>query len=169
MSACKNIRLCLDDDFESIYAIVNDAAQAYRGVIPADRWRKPYMLREELRHEIDARVVFYGFQRDGQLLGVMGKQDVADVTLIRHAYVRSAVRGQGIGSALLKDLRHATQRPLLVGTWAAATWAISFYERHGFALLSAEQKDALLQEYWAIPERQRETSVVLMGRTTTAL
>jgi N-acetylglutamate synthase-like GNAT family acetyltransferase len=157
------IRQCAENDFEAIYEIVNDAAQAYRGIIPADRWKEPYMPREELRHEIDSGVRFWGLEENGQLAGVMGIQDVADVTLIRHAYVRSAMRNLGIGSRLLEHLATLAGRPLLVGTWAAATWAVRFYERHGFRLVSPEEKDRLLKKYWSIPERQIETSVVLVG------
>jgi N-acetylglutamate synthase-like GNAT family acetyltransferase len=159
------IRLCVDSDFETIYEIVNDAAQAYKGIIPADRWQEPYMPRDELRHEIGDGVRFWGYEEDGELMGVMGIQDVQDVTLIRHAYVRMARRGQGIGGQLLSHLRTLTDRPVLVGTWAAATWAIRFYEKHGFRLVSQEEKNRLLKTYWAIPERQVETSVVLAEET----
>ena len=126
------IRPCAEADFETMYAIINDAAQAYRGIIPADRWHEPYMPREELRHEVDAGVRFWGYEDDGALVGVMGIQDVQDVTLIRHAYVYTARRGQGIGGKLLAHLRALADRPLLIGTWAAATWALRFYEKHGF-------------------------------------
>jgi N-acetylglutamate synthase-like GNAT family acetyltransferase len=159
------IRRCTESDFETIYEIVNDAAQAYQGVIPADRWHEPYMPREELRHEIEAGVRFWGWEEGGELAGVMGIQDVADVTLIRHAYTRSALRGRGIGGKLLDQLATPTDRPLLVGTWAAATWAIRFYERHGFRCVSAQEKERLLRTYWSIPERQIETSVVLAKRS----
>ncbi len=155
------IGLCSDTDFETIYAIINDGADAYRGVIPADRWHEPYMSREELRHEIESGVHFWGYRREGGLLGVMGIQDVQDVTLIRHAYVRTANHNQGIGGTLLSGLRKLTTRPVLVGTWAAATWAVRFYERHGFRLVTPEEKDRLLKRYWSISERQVETSVVL--------
>jgi len=159
------IRRCSESDFESIYQIVNDAAHAYKGIIPADRWKEPYMPRGELRHEIDAGVRFWGVEENGQLAGVMGIQDVADVTLIRHAYVRSALHRRGIGGRLLDHLMALTERPLLVGTWAAATWAIRFYEAHGFRLVSPEEKDRLLRTYWSIPERQIETSVVMAQRS----
>ena len=155
------IRSCTSEDFETIYAIVNDAAQAYRGVIPDDCWHEPYMSREELRREIDAGVRFAGFERDGRLLGVMGEQDVQDVTLIRHAYVATAHRGSGIGAALIQHLQAGASRRLLVGTWTAATWAIRFYERHGFRLHTAKESEALLRRYWRISHRQIETSVVL--------
>ena len=156
------IRRCGDADVPAVFAIINDAAQAYRGVIPADRWHEPYMPEAELRAEIAAGVVFWGAEREGRLVGVMGLQDVLDVALIRHAYVATAVRGEGIGGALLRHLVDQTDRPLLVGTWAAATWAIRFYERHGFALTSPAEKERLLRRYWSIPDRQIETSVVLV-------
>jgi N-acetylglutamate synthase-like GNAT family acetyltransferase len=155
------IRPCDSKDFEAIYAIINDAAQAYRGIIPEDRWKEPYMDRDELRHEIASGVVFWGYEEDGELVGVMGIQDVMDVTLIRHAYVRTARRNQGIGGALLSGLRKKTTRPLLMGTWADAVWAVRFYEKHGFRLVTPEEKTRLLKKYWSIPERQVETSVVL--------
>jgi GNAT superfamily N-acetyltransferase len=155
------IRTCDPGDSEGIYEIINDAAQAYRGVIPADRWKDPYMPREELRHEIHEGVVFWGYEEEGRLLGVMGLQQVQDVTLIRHSYVRTARRNQGIGGKLLSHLKAQTDRPLLVGTWVAIDWAIRFYEKHGFRLVSPEEKNRLLKTYWSIPDRQVETSVVL--------
>jgi N-acetylglutamate synthase-like GNAT family acetyltransferase len=155
------IRKCDESDFESIYQIINEAAQVYKGIIPADRWKEPYMPREELKHEIDTHVCFYGYEEDGELLGVMGIQDVLDVTLIRHAYVRTAQQNRGIGGKLLSHLRTLTSRPILLGTWADATWAIRFYEKHGFHLVTQEEKDRLLKKYWSIPDRQIETSVVL--------
>ncbi len=161
MPTQQTIRICDDADSEAIYAIINDAAQAYRGVIPEDRWHEPYMPREELAREIASGVRFWGYEEDGELLGVMGIQDVQDVTLIRHAYVRSARRGQGIGGKLLDHLRRLATRPILIGTWAAATWAIRFYQRHGFRQVSTEEKNRLLKAYWTIPDRQVETSVVL--------
>ena len=156
-----SIRRCRDDERDEILAIVNAAAEAYRGVIPADRWHEPYMPATELDAEIDAGVVFWGYESDGELTGVMGIQPVRDVDLIRHAYVRPGAQGGGIGSALIDHLLRTATRPLLVGTWAAAGWAIRFYERHGFRLTSTEEKTRLLREYWSIPERQVETSVVL--------
>jgi N-acetylglutamate synthase-like GNAT family acetyltransferase len=158
------IRPCIDADFDAIYAIVNEAAEAYRGVIPADRWHEPYMSNDELRHEIESGVRFWGYEEDGELVGVMGIQHVQDVTLIRHAYVRTAKRGQGIGGKLLAELRKTAARPILIGTWAAAAWAIRFYEKHGFKLVTPEEKDRLLKTYWSIPERQVETSVVLVEK-----
>jgi N-acetylglutamate synthase-like GNAT family acetyltransferase len=148
-----------------MYAIINDAAQAYRGVIPADRWKEPYMSRDYLQHEIDDGVVFWGYEENGDLIGVMGIQDVQDVTLIRHAYVRTTQRGKNIGGALLSELKQRTSRPTLVGTWKAADWAVRFYEKHGFRLVTERKKEQLLRKYWKIPERQVETSVVLADRT----
>ena len=155
------IRICAPGDFDQIYAIINDGAKAYRGVIPADRWTEPYMSREKLRHEIDDGVAFWGHEDGGALAGVMGLQDVEDVTLIRHAYVRTASRNQGIGGKLLQHLRTITSRPVLIGTWADAVWAIGFYEKHGFRVVDPDEKTVLLKKYWNIPERQVETSVVL--------
>ena len=140
------IRPCTIADFDSIYAIVNEAAEAYRGVIPADCWHEPYMSQRELRHEIESGVQFWGYEEDRQLLGVMGIQAVQDVTLIRHAYVRTARRGQGIGGQLLAELRTQTTRPILIGTWAAATWAIQFYEKHGLPLGYARGKEPPSEE-----------------------
>ena len=155
------IRRCDHQDFESIWAIISHCAQAYRGNIPEDRWTEPYMSREKLRHEIDDGVVFWGYQDNGTLAGVMGLQAVQDVILIRHAYVRTGSQKNGIGSQLLSHLRQLTTAPVLIGTWADAVWAIRFYERHGFRRISPEDKDRLLKQYWTIPERQIETSVVL--------
>jgi GNAT superfamily N-acetyltransferase len=156
-----SIRLCRDDDRDAILAIVNAAAEAYRGVIPADRWHDPYMSRDELDCEIAAGVVFWGCEEDGRLSGVMGLQSLRDVDLIRHAYTLPGRQRRGIGGALLHELQRQSTQRLLVGTWEAAGWAIRFYERHGFALVSPAQKTILLKAYWNIPERQVETSVVL--------
>ena len=155
------IRRCTDADVPAIHAIINEAAEAYRGVIPADCWHEPYMSREALAAEIAAGVEFAVWDRDGDVLGVMGLQVVRDVTLIRHAYVRRAYQGEGIGGALLDALRAQSNSRLLVGTWADARWAIRFYERHGFRLVPDEEKDRLLDTYWNISARQRDTSVVL--------
>ena len=155
------IRQCDTSEFEIIYEIINDAAQTYKGIIPVDRWKEPYMSKDELRREIDAGVIFWGFEEDGELVGVTGIQHVQDVTLIRHAYVRTAKRNQGIGGKLLSYLRKQTTRPILIGTWADAVWAIRFYEKHGFRLVSSEEKGRLLRKYWSVPERQIETSLVL--------
>lgn len=144
-----------------MYAVINDAAQAYKGVIPADRWKEPYMLLRELRREIAAGVLFSGYEEAGELMGVMGIQQVREVTLIRHAYVRTARRNQGIGAQLLTHLRRRTTRPFLIGTWTAAAWAVRFYERHGFRRVTPAEKNRLLRRYWDVPERQIETSVVL--------
>jgi len=155
------IRFCRDDERDDILAIINAAAQVYRGVIPADRWHEPYMPTDEFDRERAAGVVFWGYEDRGRLAGVMGLQDVRDVSLIRHAYVAPAKQRDGIGGKLVAHLQHRSTKPMLVGTWAAATWAIRFYERHGFALATPARKTALLQSYWTIPERQIETSVVL--------
>ena len=155
------IRPCRDDERAAILAVVNAAAEAYRGVIPADRWHEPYMPAPELDAEIAAGVAFSGYEDGGALVGVMGVQPVGDVALIRHAYVMPERQREGIGAALLAHLLRSTSRPLLVGTWAAADWAIRFYRGHGFELVSSERKAALLRTYWTIPERQIETSVVL--------
>jgi N-acetylglutamate synthase-like GNAT family acetyltransferase len=159
------IRPCSEQDFEAILEVINDGARAYAAVIPADRFKAPYMSPEELRHEIADGVQFRGLEQDGEILGVMGLQDVDDVTLIRHAYVGTAHRRRGIGARLLADLRSRTSRPLLVGTWAAAGWAIRFYCQHGFELVAPDQAAALLRRYWSVPERQIETSVVLAETT----
>lgn len=159
------IRLCREDEFEAIYQIINEAARVYKGIIPEDRWNEPYMPRRELQDEIDAGVTFWGYEEDGQMLGVMGIQPVQDVTLIRHAYVRPTFQKKGIGGKLLSALKPLSTGPLLIGTWADATWAIRFYEKHGFRLVSTEEKDRLLRKYWSIPRRQIETSVVLADGT----
>jgi GNAT superfamily N-acetyltransferase len=156
-----SIRPCRDDERPAILSIVNAAADAYRGVIPADRWREPYMDSRELDGEIASGVVFWGYEADGALIGTMGIQPVRDVDLIRHAYVLPGSQGHGVGRALLHHLRALTARRMLVGTWAAAEWAIRFYRRNGFELVSPERKTALLESYWNIPDRQVETSVVL--------
>ena len=158
------IRKCKDSDFETIYEIINDAARAYGGIIPDDCWKEPYMSKEELRREIDSGVVFWVYDEDDELIGVMGIKNVKDVTLIRHAYVRAVEQNKGIGSKLLSHLRILTNRPILIGTWADAVWAIRFYEKHGFRLVSLEEKDRLLKKYWSISERQIETSVVLADK-----
>jgi GNAT superfamily N-acetyltransferase len=156
-----HVRACRDDEREAILRIVNLAAEAYRGVIPADRWRDPYMPASELDEEIAAGVAFWGCESGGELLGVMGIQEVRDVDLIRHAYVLPGRQRGGVGSALLEHLIGVSTQRMLVGTWAAAEWAIRFYRRHGFELVTPEQKTELLRSYWTIPDRQIETSVVL--------
>jgi GNAT superfamily N-acetyltransferase len=155
------IRRCAGRDFEAIWAIINDGAQAYKGIIPADRWTEPYMSREQLRHEIAEGVVFWGYEEASALLGVMGLQPVQDVTLIRHAYVRTSRQKQGIGAQLLAHVRELASQPVLIGTWADAAWAIRFYERYGFQQVGPEEKTRLLKQYWTVPERQIATSVVL--------
>ena len=156
------IRRGNDEDFEEILGIINDAATAYRGVIPPDRWREPYMTEEELRAQIGGGVRFSCYADDGRIVGVMGVQDKTDVVLIRHAYVRTRRRGEGIGTLLLRELIKDSTKPVLIGTWKAADWAIRFYEKHGFRLAGEEEKNRLLKEYWSIPDRQIETSVVLV-------
>ena len=156
-----SIRRCRDDERAAILAIVNAAAEAYRGVIPADRWHEPYMPQHELDAEIAAGVTFWGYEVDGELVGVMGIQRVRDVDLIRHAYVAPGRQRSGIGSALLAHIARAADRRMLVGTWAAAGWAVRFYRKHGFEQVSPERKTVLLKTYWTIPDRQIDTSVVL--------
>ena len=156
------IRSCDDRDFNDILSIINDGARAYQGVIPPDCWKEPYMSARELEHEIQHGVAFFGWEEASRLLGVMGMQELQDVCLIRHAYVRTEDRRHGIGSRLLAHFKERTQRPILIGTWADALWAIRFYERNGFKLVAPQQKDILLKRYWNIPARQIETSVVLV-------
>jgi N-acetylglutamate synthase-like GNAT family acetyltransferase len=152
---------CNNIDFEAICEVINDASQTYKGIIPVDCWKDPYMSKNELRHEMEESVIFWGYKEDGELVGVMGIQHVQDVTLIRHAYVRTVKQNQGIGGSLLFFLRKQTNRPILIGTWATANWAIRFYEKHGFRLVSSEEKDMLLRKYWTVPKLQIESSVVL--------
>jgi GNAT superfamily N-acetyltransferase len=152
---------CLPEDFSVINEIINDGAAAYKGIIPADRWHDPYMSSVELKNQINDGVEFWKYIEEGNILGVMGIQYKGDVTLIRHAYVRTIDRKKGIGGKLLHHLLSKTQTPVLIGTWADASWAISFYQKHGFRLLPVEEKNRLLLKYWSIPSRQVETSVVL--------
>lgn len=156
-----NIRPCRADQATLMLTIVNAAAEAYRGVIPADCWHEPYMSADELRSEIKAGIAFMGCEVDGELAGVMGIQPVGNVDLIRHAYVLPAYQRRGVGSALIAHLRERADRQILVGTWTAATCAIGFYERHGFRLVPEETKAQLLRTYWTVSERQIEMSVVL--------
>jgi N-acetylglutamate synthase-like GNAT family acetyltransferase len=158
------IRQCNDRDFEIIYSIINDAARVYKDVIPEDRWKEPYMSKDELQHQINEGVVFWGYEEDGELIGVMGIQHVQDVSLIRHAYVRPEKQNRGIGQELLFELYSQIDRPTLIGTWAGAVWAIQFYEKNGFKIVSQQEKNRLLEKYWSIPARQVETSVVLANR-----
>jgi N-acetylglutamate synthase-like GNAT family acetyltransferase len=158
------IRPCRNEEIAIVLDIINDAASAYKGVIPADRWHEPYMPMDYLRHELDAGVMFWGYEEEGELVGVMGNQHVRDVTLIRHAYVRTVHRHKGIGGKMLSHLKTLITEPALVGTWAAAVWAIRFYEKHGFRLVTMDEKNWLLRKYWSIPERQTETSVVLADK-----
>ena len=149
------------DDFTQIYEIINDAASAYKGIIPEDRWHEPYMSETELQDQIDDGVTFWCYVENEMIIGVMGLQDKGEVTLIRHAYVRTTARNKGIGGKLLRHLRTLTTKPILIGTWADATWAIEFYKKYGYRLVSFQEKEELLRKYWSIPLRQIETSVVL--------
>jgi GNAT superfamily N-acetyltransferase len=156
------IRSLVSSDFDAILKVINDAAQAYKGVIPDDRWKEPYMSAGELRGEIEAGIRFFGWVEGEHLLGVTGIQAIKDTTLIRHAYVLQGCQRRGIGTRLLEYLIGLAETvEILVGTWADATWAIRFYEKHDFELVSPREKDRLLRTYWNIPERQVETSVVL--------
>lgn len=161
ISTMSLIRPCRADEHGAILTIINAAAEAYREAIPPDRWHEPYMPQHELENAIAAGVEFWGYEIDGHLAGVMGIQAVQDVALIRHAYVLPGEQGRGVGGGLLRHLRSHSQGQMLVGTWAAAEWAIRFYQRHGFELVTPEVKNRLLRRYWSIPERQVETSVVL--------
>lgn len=158
------IRKCTESDLNEIFKIINDAAQVYKGVIPDDRWREPYMPIEELRHEIEDGVIFWSLEQDGGLTGVMGIQDRGDVTLIRHAYVLTQAQKRGIGTRLLRHLESMTKNPILVGTWADASWAIAFYKSNGYDIVSEKEKNCLLRKYWSIPKRQVQTSVVLASQ-----
>ena len=155
------IRKSVDADFAAMWAIINDAARAYRGVIPADRWHEPYMSADELKTQIAEGVVFWVAEEDGRLSGLMGIQDKSDVALVRHAYVASTAQRSGVGTKLLHHVESLVDKPILIGTWAAASWAIGFYQRNGYTLLSIGDTDRLLRTYWSIPTRQIETSVVL--------
>jgi GNAT superfamily N-acetyltransferase len=158
------IRKIRDADRDAALAIVNEAAQAYRGVIPADRWHEPYMPLDELEKEIADGVVFWVAEEEGRLLGVMGIQDKGEVALVRHAYIAPTLQRKGVGTQLLRHVEGLTGKPVLIGTWAAASWAIAFYQRNGFTLVSHAHKESLLRRYWSIPARQVETSVVLADR-----
>ena len=155
------IRKSVANDFEAILAIINDAAQAYRGVIPSDRWHEPYMSTDELAKEIAGGVIFWMAEDNGQLLGVMGIQDKENVALVRHAYTATTVQRKGIGTKLLRHVEALADKPILIGTWADASWAIEFYRRNGFTVVSDGDKNRLLRAYWSVPARQVEASVVL--------
>ena len=161
------IRQSVPADFEAILAVINDAAQAYRDVIPPDRWHEPYMPAEELANEIVAGVAFWVAERDGRVAGVMGMQDKGDVVLVRHAYVETSAQKTGVGTSLLRHVESLVDKPILIGTWSAATWAIDFYRRNGYTQVHSEDKERLLRQYWSIPVRQIETSVVLGNRRWT--
>ena len=151
-------------DLPQIFAVINEAAQAYRGVIPRDQWHEPYMAKDELDAAIAQGVVFWVAEENGRLLGVMGIQDKGPVALVRHAYVAPATQRKGVGTQLLRHVENLTEKPILIGTWANASWAIDFYQRNGFTVVPETQKDRLLRRWWSIPERQIETSVVLADR-----
>jgi GNAT superfamily N-acetyltransferase len=155
------IRRCREHEFQQIREIINRAAAVYRGQIPDEHWHEPYMSAPQLHREIAAGVDFWGYEEAGRLIGVMGIQSVRDVDLIRHAYVSTEHQGKGIGGLLLNSLRHRRGRPVLIGTWAAAGWAIRFYQRHGFELIPPDQARDLLSRYWAISDGQMDASVVL--------
>src|SRR5258706_5101094 len=158
------IRKSVEADLALMLAIVNDAANAYRGVIPADRWHDPYMPMDELVKEVGDGIVFWVAEEEGRLLAVMGMQDKGDVALVRHAYVAATLQRKGVGTKLLHHVLGLTSKPVLIGTCAAAAWAVDFYRRNGFTVVSASDQDRLLREYLSIPERQIETSVVLADR-----
>jgi len=151
-------------DLTEIFAVINEAAQAYRGVIPIDRWHEPYMPMSELEREIAQGIIFWVAEEEGHLLGVMGIQDKGAVALVRHAYVRPATQKKGVGTKLLRYVESLACKPVLIGTWADASWAIEFYRRNGYTVVSDSHKERLLRTYWSIPERQIETSVVLADR-----
>ena len=163
------IRRSEEGDLPRILAVVNEAALAYRGVIPADRWHEPYMSEDELTRDVADGIVFWVAEEEGRLTGVMGIQDRGPVALVRHAYVAPTTQRRGVGTTLLRHVTSLTDKPILIGTWASASWAIDFYRRNGFAVLPDDHKERLLRTYWSIPERQIETSVVLAdGRWTAA-
>lgn len=156
------IRKSTDEDFDEIFNVINDAAVAYKGIIPADRWHEPYMTKEELKAQIEDGVRFSCYLDNNEIIGVMGIQDKTEVELIRHAYVRTKQRNKGIGTLLLRELIKDAAKPILIGTWKAASWAIRFYEKHGFCPVDEDENNCLLRKYWSISDRQVETSVVLV-------
>jgi N-acetylglutamate synthase-like GNAT family acetyltransferase len=158
------IRKSEQPDLTEILAVVNEAAQAYRGVIPIDRWHEPYMSNAELESEIARGVMFWVAEEEGCLVGVIGIQDKGTVALVRHAYVLPTTQRKGVGTTLLRHVEGLARKPILIGTWADASWAIDFYRRNGFTLLPESAKDSLLRRYWSIPDRQIETSVVLADK-----
>ena len=158
------VRLAEAADLPQIFAIINDAAQAYRGVIPSDRWHEPYMPITELQREIENGIQFWVLEEYGRISGVIGIQDKGSVALVRHAYVASSTQRKGVGTKLLRHVEGLVDKPILIGTWAAASWAIEFYRRNGFTVVPETAKNELLRTYWSIPERQIETSVVLADR-----
>lgn len=155
------IRRARPDEISVLTSIVNAAAEAYRGVIPPDCWHEPYMPEDALRTEIADGVEFWVAEAAGAQVGLMGLQDRGDVALVRHAYVSPQLQRGGVGTSLLRHVEDLAGKPVLIGTWAAATWAIRFYERNGYTLVPEQEKTSLLQRYWSVPERQIATSVVL--------
>ena len=158
------VKRCQEYDFDTIYEIINDSALAYKNVIPHDCWHEPYMTKEKLKSEIMKGIEFWCYEENGTILGVMGIQQIQDITLIRHAYIRPQNRRQGIGSLLLEFLKLKIEKPIFIGTWSAANWAIAFYQKHEFFLVKEDIKTKLLKKYWNISERQNETSVVLADK-----
>lgn len=158
------IRKSVEADLAPIFAVVNEAAQAYRGVIPADRWHEPYMPMAELLREIADGIVFWVAEDEGRVLGTMGIQDKGAVALVRHAYVAPTAQRKGVGTRLLRHVEGLAGKPILMGTWADASWAIEFYRQNGYTVVPDNDKDRLLRTYWSIPERQIQTSVVLADR-----
>ena len=154
------IRKCRNSDFDTIYVIINESSQSYKGVIPSEYWKEPYMSKNELKREIDEGVEFFGYEVDGKLVGVMGIQHKQDITLIRHAYVCTSKQNRGIGGKLLSYLQELTTEPILIATWSSATRAIQFYKKHGFQLLFQEEGDRLQRKYWSTPEHKIKASVV---------
>jgi len=155
------IHKCTASDFERIYQIINNAAQAYKGNIPAEYWKEPYMSRDELRHELDEGIEMWGYEENGKLIGVMGIQHRQGVTLIRHAYVCTTRQNKGVGGKLLSYLMRLTEEPILIATWYNAVWAVRFYEKHGFRLVSKNEGNRLQRKYWSSPEIKVNASVVL--------
>jgi len=158
------IRPCEEKDYDVICEIINDSAKLYKGVIPDELYKEPYITKDKLKEEVEAGVNFWIYEENGQPVGVMGIQHVKDVTLIRHAYVLREKQKQGIGTKLLNHLINLTDKPILIGTWAKANWAIRFYQKNGFKLVSQEEKDKLLKKYWSLPDLQIQTSVVLANK-----
>ena len=148
-------------DAQAICAVINAAAQIYRGVIPDDCWHEPYMSAAALQQELEDGVVFWGVSQGHELVAVMGFQPRGAVDLIRHAYVRPERQRNGLGRTLLEKIHDQSSCPILVGTWASAHWTIRFYERNGYRRLNPRHTARLLDTFWRIPKRQVGASVVL--------